>query len=498
MTDNSPHNGRGENPPESPPELVPPDRAEAKQTTHPRTGQLLVLGLGLFLVLAAVAVLFLPSTPEAPPAVQSEAVQPAPQPQPPLPQQPKPDETGKETSRLLEQWLRDQAKAEAVNIAAWGGDSYAQAIAQARACEQGFADKQFSAAREACETAIGILEQLMGSREALLAEALRAGFLALENGQPQVATEQFQRALAIEADHKQAILGLGRAENLPEVLRLVEAGQMKEQADDAEGALQSYREANSLDPDFLPAREMLERLEASIADKQFNLAMSRALQALAKGDLSSAATALQQAQALNSNDPALKDLKLQLSQAQLAKKLDRLRQTGASLEKRENWPEALNACVQALALDSKAAFAANCRERVSQRIELDGRLQSFLSQPERLFADAVLKEARQVLAYASQVTPSGPRISSQIEQLGQLIRQAEATVEVVIHSDGLTDVVVFHVGRLGRFQEKTLVLRTGNYTATGSRNGYRDVRQTLKVRPESGNLVFTLSCQEPI
>jgi hypothetical protein len=79
-----------------------------------------------------------------------------------------------------------------------------------------------------------------------------------------------------------------------------------------------------------------------------------------------------------------------------------------------------------------------------------------------------------------------------------LITEAEAEVAVTLYSDGLTDVVVYHVGRLGTFQEKRLVLRTGNYTATGSRTGYRDVRQTLKVRPGSATLTFRLQCEEPI
>ena len=74
----------------------------------------------------------------------------------------------------------------------------------------------------------------------------------------------------------------------------------------------------------------------------------------------------------------------------------------------------------------------------------------------------------------------------------------EAQTEVVILSDGLTDVVIYHVGRLGLFQEKSLVLRTGDYTATGSRNGFRDVRQTLKVRPGTGRMIFKLRCEEPI
>ncbi|MBW2690472.1 MAG: hypothetical protein JRC99_11140, partial [Deltaproteobacteria bacterium] len=95
-------------------------------------------------------------------------------------------------------------------------------------------------------------------------------------------------------------------------------------------------------------------------------------------------------------------------------------------------------------------------------------------------------------------TPRGPILTSQIGQLDRLITMAEAEIEVVILSDGLTDVVVYHVGRLGLFQEKNLVLRTGNYTATGSRNGFRDVRQTFKVRPGTGKMVFTLRCEEPI
>ena len=90
------------------------------------------------------------------------------------------------------------------------------------------------------------------------------------------------------------------------------------------------------------------------------------------------------------------------------------------------------------------------------------------------------------------------RAAGEAAVLAARIQQAEAEIEVVIMSDGLTDVAIYHVGRLGLFQEKQLVLRTGNYTATGSRNGFRDVRQTLKVRPGSGKMVFTLRCEEPI
>ena len=132
------------------------------------------------------------------------------------------------------------------------------------------------------------------------------------------------------------------------------------------------------------------------------------------------------------------------------------------------------------------------------RVELDNQFAAIFAKPERLFTDGPRKEARQTLRYASQFSPRGPILASQMDRLDVLVTEAEAEIEVVIMSDGLTDVVIYHVGRLGLFQEKQLVLRTGNYTATGSRNGFRDVRQTLKVRPGSGKMVFTLRCEEPI
>jgi hypothetical protein len=226
--------------------------------------------------------------------------------------------------------------------------------------------------------------------------------------------------------------------------------------------------------------------------------MSSALEALSVDKLTAAGAALKKAEVLKPDDPALLDLKDRLFRARVARKMDALRRQGEKLEKGERWQEALKVCEQALALDSRVAFAASCRERVSRRIELDSRLRSILSRPERLFSDGPLQEARVVLASALRVNPRGPLLNSQIDKAGKLIREAETEVEVVIRSDGLTDVVIYHVGRLGRFQEKKLVLRTGNYTATGSRNGFRDVRQTLKVRPGGGTIVVTLRCEEPI
>ena len=61
-----------------------------------------------------------------------------------------------------------------------------------------------------------------------------------------------------------------------------------------------------------------------------------------------------------------------------------------------------------------------------------------------------------------------------------------------------TEVIVYKVARLGRFTQHELTLRPGTYTAVGSRNGYRDVRQSFTVQHDSKPAPLTIACTEPI
>ena len=484
-----------------PPKLVPPDAEAAGESKKSRLIPMAIVAAGLLLAALALIVIFLPmgsdirsvKTPAEPRQTPATVAQSAEQ------QVPAPDSAAQtEIEALIGDWLREQAEAEAQNIAAWGGEAYAEAVTLAEECERLLGEQEYLPARTSCNRAIGKLAELIAAKPVLLEQALLAGAQALDEGEPETAAGFFRNALAIDAGNQQALTGIQRAANLPQVLQFVKDGSELEISGDTEGALLAFQAAVNLDPAYPPAREALNRVESSIADQAFQQAMSQALQALSTGRLSAAGKALQQAETLRTGDPAVSDLKQQLSSRRLAVKLDSLRQEAVDFEQAERWPEALKACEKALALDARAAFATACKERVSRRISLDKQLQKFLSHPERLFEDGPLQAARQTLAFAVSIEPRGPRLADQIDRLSELITEAEAEVEVVIKSDGLTEVSIYHVGRLGHFLEKRLVLRTGDYTATGSRNGYRDTRQIFKVRPGSGALVFTLICEEPI
>ena len=105
--------------------------------------------------------------------------------------------------------------------------------------------------------------------------------------------------------------------------------------------------------------------------------------------------------------------------------------------------------------------------------------------------------AQGTLAEAVAITDSGPRLRAQISAAREALAYASTPVPVTIQSDGLTDITLLRVKRLGRLSSQSLPLRPGRYTAVGMRNGYRDVRVQFEVRPDQANAV-EVRCVETI
>ena len=86
---------------------------------------------------------------------------------------------------------------------------------------------------------------------------------------------------------------------------------------------------------------------------------------------------------------------------------------------------------------------------------------------------------------------------AQIAAARDTLAYASTPVSVTMTSDGLTDITLLRVRRLGTLAEQALSLRPGVYTAVGIRNGYRDVRIKFEVRPDQTNTV-EVRCVETI
>jgi hypothetical protein len=82
--------------------------------------------------------------------------------------------------------------------------------------------------------------------------------------------------------------------------------------------------------------------------------------------------------------------------------------------------------------------------------------------------------------------------------LTDIVADFSTPVEVRLLSDGQTEVVVFKVGAIGKFDSHALVLRPGTYTVVGRRQGYRDVRHQLVVDADAPPEPLMVRCEEEI
>jgi hypothetical protein len=79
-----------------------------------------------------------------------------------------------------------------------------------------------------------------------------------------------------------------------------------------------------------------------------------------------------------------------------------------------------------------------------------------------------------------------------------LLARAQVPVDVQLVSDNLTEVTLYQVGVLGRFESQTLSLKPGRYVAVGTRPGYRDVRTEFDVGFDNSSTPVTVACTEEI
>ena len=102
------------------------------------------------------------------------------------------------------------------------------------------------------------------------------------------------------------------------------------------------------------------------------------------------------------------------------------------------------------------------------------------------------------MASAGQAPDAEQRLAAKIQALESLLIEADTPLTVTLRSDGLTNVLIYHIGQLGSFTSQELELTPGTYTVVGSRPGYRDVRQTFTVKPGSDQLALDIRCEETV
>lgn len=479
---------------------APPPRAAFPRLLR---SALPLLGLVGLAVAATAAFYWVPARVEQQRA--AAAVQPAAAPEPAVLEPAPPELTEEEKAELRAQsgdllagLLTLQDELRRLHVEDWAADDWAKYQQASDAGDNAFLADDFSTAVASYSEAKALGEALVARAATTLADALAAGDSALAAGDSERALEQYGLVLTIEPEHAAALAGRARAERLPEVLDLVQRAGIEVARGELTAALETYRAALAIDSEWPAAKDGVAEVNRMLRDAEFERLLSAAYGLLGSEDFDGAQREFKAALALR---PGSREAADGLAQAEQGAKLAEIALAEAralAFERRELWDQAIELYRKVLEGDGTLVFAQTGLERAQARAGLDAKLVNLIENPSLLLTDSVLADARTLLETAGAVEEKGPRLEGQIEELGNLIELASKPIPVRLTSDQLTNVTLYRVGALGAFAAKDLELRPGTYTVIGSRDGYRDVRQTFTVRPGRELEPIHVVCVEPI
>jgi tetratricopeptide (TPR) repeat protein len=394
---------------------------------------------------------------------------------------------------------RDRLASDGVSI--WGKEqivtSHSDATHAVMRAELHFANQDMRAAADAYRTAIGLLDQLEAGRPGRALRAFETAEAALARNDIATARDAYAIALAADPSREAAGHGLRRAERRQEVLERLAAARVHESSRELDMALAEYQQAVALDEEYGPAREGLKRVESMLEEHAFARAMSVALGALGRSEFSAARNALDEAKGLRPDSPALRDAERQLSERRRSSTLGRLERQADRQSQNEEWQAALDTYVQALNVNPNASFAIQGKLRVEQMLEMHSHMDALLAKPTDLQMPDRASFAQKVIEIERTSPDAGPSFRAKAEKLGVDLVRYNTPTQLTIRSDGQTRITIHRVGRLAPTLKRTLELRPGSYTATGTRSGYRDVRVDFSV-PVGESTTITIACEDEI
>jgi tetratricopeptide (TPR) repeat protein len=383
-------------------------------------------------------------------------------------------------------------------VEAWAPAPFAEVQTFAADGDARYRERLYEEATAHYQQGLTALQALQHAMPQELKRLLEQAQQAIEAGDAAAAQTALTVAALIAPDDPDIASLLHRADVLPQLLPLLEQATAAEAAGDLAQAQQLLQQATALDPQHQRAQSELDRVAAKAARQAFNDAMSEGYAALGEGRFDSARKSFRKAATLQPDSSEAASALQEVNSAETAGRLAALDKRGRSYEQQEQWQQAVEAYEQAQKIDGSVLFAQEGLQRSRTRAQLDQQFRKIIEKPARLADTAVADAAARLLIQARQVPSGGPVLEQQIRRLDTLLIQANTTVAVTLRSDQETEVIVYKVAKLGRFNERELTLRPGTYTALGTRDGYRDVRRSFTLAADAKLAPVTIICTEPI
>ena len=383
----------------------------------------------------------------------------------------------------LDQLIHQRSALKTMRVMAWEPVQYQFAEQEAARGETAFRDADYNAATSHYRNAVRAFTALLSAAQQLRSGAIAATLRALAAGDASLAQASLTRAMQIGPTTNDLKPLKARVDALPHVLAAAARGDAALDAGDVATARREYQAALSLDGQFEPARNALAHLATQAAQQQYLSVMTQGYSAMQHHAFDAARVAFEQANKMHPERGGAQVAMVGLAGTRVVSDLAQLQARGDEALAQERFADAAQIYAQALAIDPTLAFAKRGRAFARERVQLQQNMSNALAHPERQSSDDVHKATQNLRNRVAALPDKGAAMQGQLDALDALLTRSATTMAVTLRSDNATEVRLYRIGVLGKFNEKQVSLRPGRYVATGVRDGYKDARLEFDVAP---------------
>jgi tetratricopeptide (TPR) repeat protein len=348
--------------------------------------------------------------------------------------------------------------------------------------------------KEASQNSLSQITKL----DAAFAEAISNARSFYEADDYNTASLNISDALRLKPQSAEAQKLKEKIARLPKVLENIQKAAVARTENNLEAEVKYLKEAIDSDPSRKELSERLGVVEEEIRELYFAQLINSGLANVDQKNLVAARRHLKNAASIFNERSEVELLSRKVSALALDLEAERLIKEAKSASGSDNWAAAETLYQKAGKIQPNSKDVVDGYALALKINSLNGKLAHHLQAPHRLSSINVAEIVRNLVTEAMTVSAKSHSLADQTTKLLELLKAYSAKVSVKVISDGVTNISVRGVGRVGLTNEKTIDLRPGKYTFEGKRIGFRSKLIQVDVPLGSENLVVEIYSDERI
>ncbi len=414
--------------------------------------------------------------------------------------------TKKLNEKIEIDWMLKKIDAENNKMQVWSKEDYDQALVFEVQAVEYDEKKEYGQSKEKYSEAIKKIDDTLLRKEEIFQGLLKGATGYLNKDKLDKAKNEFKKAESINEENKVIMRGLERINNRGEILQLYNQAIEEDEKGNLVNSIEYLNKALLVEPEYIKLQNKLNQITEKKDKIDFNDAVSQTLKAIESGHINTAKKQLSNAKKINPNDPIIIELETQINDKYKIKKIENLQLKAIINESNEQWSRAENNYESILKIDSNTSFAIVGKERTKYYSHLNRLLDAFIEKPQRLQNNQVFIKSKKSLKYVQfEINQKAlikknkiPKLIKKITLAKNIIDAYSTLIDITIRSDNETQIMIYQVAKFGQFNEKKIQLRPGRYTIVGSKEGYRDFRNTINITTNDSKRFINVICKEKI